>query len=75
MLCPTPEQNIIKKWRNEGLFGSIESYNNVRSPEWCKHKLINRSTITKGELALIMEYANEKTIVEYAKKLILSMEK
>ena len=68
-----PEQQIISEWRRAGSIASCDAREHVGILAWCQSKLDNHAVypISRGDLALIMEYAPSKQIRQAAARLVL----
>ena len=66
---------IISVWRQQGHVASIEALMNVDDDLWVRSRLQGPTSrlLTKGDLALIAEFAREKVAREYARRMIQCM--
>lgn len=69
-----PEQRIISDWRRAGHCASAVARENVTSTIWCTTCLQNHAAqpLSKGDLALIMEYAADANVRRQAARLVLA---
>ena len=68
-----PEVMIISEWRRSGNIATVDAIQNVRDTAWCFSRISAHSTapISKGDIALIMEYATDATIRDWCRKIVL----
>ena len=68
------ETQIISQWRRRGEHASNDALNNVYDRAWCHARIRNYATLplTKGDLALIMEYAPDITIRDWCRTIVLN---
>lgn len=68
------ETQIISQWRRLGEHASNDALNNIHDRAWCLTRVRNHATIplSKGDLALIMEYAPDVNVRNWCINLVLN---
>ena len=69
----SPESVIISHWRKSGFCASIDALTNVQDTAWCFARIARKDEypLSKGDLALLMEYATDRNAREWCRKLVL----
>ena len=66
------EARIISQWRRSGAAATTDARENVQSIPWCVARIENDAfaPLSRGDLALIMEYAPDASIRLRARQLV-----
>ena len=66
------EQQIVSEWRRQGHCASAEMRTNVHDIAWVRSRVAAHSVVplSKGDLALVMEYASDRVIRDYAQRVV-----
>lgn len=68
------ETGIISQWRRLGEHASNEALNNIHDRTWCHARVRKQPTtpLSKGDLALLMEYAPDINVRAWCRTLVLN---
>ena len=68
-----PEAAIVSHWRRNGEIASMDVITNIKDAHWCRTRIGNHShaPLSKGDIALLMEYSVDLQVREWCRKLVL----